>query len=159
MFCLLFTRFLVIELIFKVEQKNVTQDGISILWKSIERHDLLADINFRVRLLDLKGKEILQTKNETLEIMENRVKNELLGYIDQLQNIQFDIVRNRYIISMMSDMNFDETYDLEHIQQDGSIEIYDDILYNDAVFMYITAASYIMNNTYVMQEGPIIGTL
>jgi len=60
---------------------------------------------------------------------------------------------------MMSDMEFDETYDLEHIQQDGSIEIYDDILYNDAVFMYITAASYIMNNTYVKQDGPIIGTL
>ena len=62
----------------------MTQEGINILWKSIERHDLIADINFRVRLLDLKGKDILKTKNETLEEMEKRVKNELYGYIDQL---------------------------------------------------------------------------
>jgi hypothetical protein len=59
----------------------------------------------------------------------------------------------------MSNINFDETYDLEHQQQDGAIEIYDDILYNDAIFFYITSASYIMNNTYVPQVGKIIGTL
>ena len=62
----------------------MTQEGISIIWKSIERHDLIADINFRVRMLDLKGKQILQTKNETLGEMEVRVKNELYGYIDTL---------------------------------------------------------------------------
>ena len=62
----------------------MTQEGIRIIWKSIERHDLIADINFRVRLLDLKGKGILQTRNETLDQMEVRVKNELYGYIDYL---------------------------------------------------------------------------
>jgi hypothetical protein len=49
---------------------------------------------------------------------------------------------------------------MEHQQQDGKIEIYDDIVYNDALFMYLTSASYIMNNTYVRTKpGEVIGTL
>ena len=46
--------------------------------------------------------------------MDTRVKNELYGYIDTLQNIQFDIVRNRYLIRAMSNIAFSETYDLEY---------------------------------------------
>jgi len=45
-----------IELLLKIELNNDIKDGIKIIWLSIERHDLIADINYRVRMLDLKGK-------------------------------------------------------------------------------------------------------
>ena len=60
----------------------------------------------------------------------------------------------------MSDYDFDETYNLEHKQQDHSIEIYPDIVYNDALFQYLTSASYILNNTYIVQKkGEVVSTL
>jgi hypothetical protein len=75
-----------IELLFKIELNNAIKNGIRIIWLSIERHDLLGDINYRIRMLDLKGKDMLIQRNETLEQLERRYKDELFVLIDQLQD-------------------------------------------------------------------------
>ena len=49
-----------IELLFKIDLNNAIKNGIKITWLSIERHDLIGDINLRVRLLDLAGKDMIQ---------------------------------------------------------------------------------------------------
>ena len=67
-----------------MELNNAIKNGIRIIWLSIERHDLLGDINYRIRMLDLKGKDKLIARNETLEQLEKRYKNELFVLIDQL---------------------------------------------------------------------------
>ena len=69
---------------FKIELNNAIKNGIRIIWLSIERHDLLGDINYRIRMLDLKGKGMLTPKNETLDQLEARYKDELFVLIDQL---------------------------------------------------------------------------
>jgi hypothetical protein len=75
-----------IELLFKIELNNAIKNGIRIIWLSIERHDLLGDINYRIRMLDLKGKDMLIQRNETLDQLERRYKDELFVLIDQLQD-------------------------------------------------------------------------
>jgi hypothetical protein len=82
-----------IELLFKIELNNAIKNGIRIIWLSIERHDLLGDINYRIRMLDLKGKDMLIQRNETLDQLERRYKDELFVLIDQLQDDSFEIIR------------------------------------------------------------------
>ena len=56
-----------IELVFKINLNNAIKDAIKIIWLSIERHDLMGDINYRVRMLDLKGRGMVDQKNESLD--------------------------------------------------------------------------------------------
>jgi hypothetical protein len=44
-------------------------------------------------MLDLKGKDMLLERNETLVELERRYKDELFVLIDQLQDDQFEIIR------------------------------------------------------------------
>ena len=55
---------------FKIDLNNAIKNGIKIIWLAIERHDLIGDINFRVRMLDLKGKDMMTSDNETLSQFE-----------------------------------------------------------------------------------------
>ena len=54
------------------------------IWLSIERHDLIGDINYRVRMLDLKGKNMLKVRNETMQELEKRYKTELFNLIEYI---------------------------------------------------------------------------
>lgn len=49
---------LVLEMYFKLQKNNAFKDGINIIWKCIERHDIMGDINYRVRMLELRGKKV-----------------------------------------------------------------------------------------------------
>ena len=69
---------------FKIELNNQISNGMKMIWLSIERHDLMGDINFRIRMLDLKGKDMLVTRNETMEALEERYQEELYVLIDWL---------------------------------------------------------------------------
>jgi len=46
----------------------------------------MADINFRTRMLDLMGKDMLIEKNETMSDLEYRLKGELFNLIDKIQD-------------------------------------------------------------------------
>ena len=49
---------LVLEMYFKLQKNDAFKDGINIIWKCIERHDIMGDINYRVRMLELRGKKV-----------------------------------------------------------------------------------------------------
>ena len=44
----------------------------------------MADINFRTRMLDLKGRSMLVERNETMQELEERTKDELFYIIDKI---------------------------------------------------------------------------
>lgn len=49
----------------KVQRNIAFEDGINIIWKCIENVDVMGDINYHVRMLELKGKGIYKPRNET----------------------------------------------------------------------------------------------
>ena len=98
-----------------MELNNAIKNGIRIIWLSIERHDLIGDINYRVRMLDLKGKGLLQSRNETLDQLERRYKNEIFTLIDQLQDDQFEIIRLQLSMEELGSTDQKETYDIKNL--------------------------------------------
>ena len=48
--------------------------------------------------------------------MEKRIKIEMSTLINNLQHLQFAIVRNRYDVEQMSSLDFDETYNIQNLQ-------------------------------------------
>ena len=47
-----------IEFYLKLKRNTAIEEGMNIIWKCIERKDVMSDINYRIRMLQLKGKNI-----------------------------------------------------------------------------------------------------
>ncbi len=66
-------------------------------------------------MLDLKGKDMLIQRNETLDQLERRYKDELFVLIDQLQDDQFEIIRLQLSMEELGAQDAQETYDISNL--------------------------------------------
>ena len=122
---------------FKFQKNDAFQDGINIIWKCIERHDIMADINYRVRMLELRGLNRFRPVNESNYKFEERTKSDLLVLLRYMNDLQFVNVRDRINMEKKINKNGEVQtlkYNIQYLLQNGETRVYRNIIFNDAVF-------------------------
>ena len=125
------------EFYLKLERNVAFEEGMNIIWKCIERKDVMGDINYRIRMLQLRGRGIFTPQNETSDEFEKRTKKELLKLIDDMQNLHFEIVRNTILMNKYLGYQSEITtltYDIRFLLQNGKVKVYHDHILNDAIY-------------------------
>lgn len=134
-----------IELSFKFNQYNDFQAGVSTIATAYQRHNLMAEINYRIRKLQLLATGFLRIKvtNAAYQAM---LQNQLVTLIDGLSSVQFQIMQATQTLASKNYPTIDsQNIVLEH-QLETSTET-ETRIFTDSVFQYITAASSIRNAT------------
>lgn len=103
-------------------------------------------------MLYLRGENIFTPQNETYPEFERRTKEELLLLLRYMNDLQFEIVRDRIAMEKKINKNGEVQtlkYNIQYLLQNGETRIYRNIIFNDAVFQYITAATAIYNSSLI----------
>ena len=135
-------KFLAVELSLKFKQTSEYKEGVLNIHEAFQRHDLMADINFKTRKLEVLSRNLItglstaekdaletdiKTKVSTLKTI--ILTEQLNTQIKSLQNIQFDVIKAAIKVDSEAET---KTYPIETLLNTGvSIE---ESLYNDAIF-------------------------
>ena len=82
----------------------------------------MGDINYRVRMLYLRGENIFTPQNETYPEFERRTKEELLLLLRYMNDLQFEIVRDRIAMEKKINKNGEVQtlkYNIQYLLQNG----------------------------------------
>ncbi|KAM3130308.1 hypothetical protein pb186bvf_017604 [Paramecium bursaria] len=142
---------------YKINQNNDMQEGSNAIYTGYLRHNVMADVNFYTRLLSMLGNFTYTptSRRSTVAAVQTQVQTNLSNLVNNLQNIQFDVIKARITEEARQSDNLDlQTYPIAFLLTSGAIQIYQNI-FNDALFQFITSASSLRNATLTSFNGSI----
>jgi len=135
-----------VELSFQIKQGNEFESSLDSLVQAYSRHDILANINFKTRQLQMLAAGQLKLYNADWIAKEASLKKDLISLIDNLSSVQFNIMKSTEKL----ESDGVTTYDSQNIKLVHQLDLITDTeerIYTDAIFQYITAASSVRNST------------
>lgn len=121
-------------------------EGISSTQTCYYRYDTMADINYNIRKLQLWATFLNTSASATITTQSNLIKADLAGLIDQMQALQFDVIKAE--IKMEKRMSGSYAEPVVTVESLLSTTIkYDTSNLTDALFTYLSQASSVRNAT------------
>lgn len=136
-----------VELSFQIKQGNEFESSLDSLVQAYSRHNILANINFKTRQLQLLASGQLGiTTASAWTAKETSLKSDLITLIDELSTVQFNIMKSTEKLEADGVATYDsENIVLVHLLDSGTDT--ESRIYTDAIFQYITAASSVRNSS------------
>lgn len=139
-----------LDLAFRFDQIDTFKTGITTVQQGYQRHNLMAEINYRIRMLQLNATGMLVDAPPGLE---TELRQDLVSLIDSLSSVQFQIMTATQTLASDDYYTVDSEYiTLEHLLETTVNK--ERRIYTDSVFQYITAASSIRNSTLTQLSTP-----
>ncbi|CAD8089671.1 unnamed protein product [Paramecium primaurelia] len=142
---------------YRMSQSSDVQEGADAIYLSYMRHNIMADVNFYTRLLQMLGNStyIADKHGYTTTTADTFIKANLSYLVDTLKVVQFDVIKARIKMeARMTGSSNLETYQVKFLLTSGEEKTYDNI-FNDALFQIITSASSLRNSSAASFNGSV----
>jgi hypothetical protein len=107
-----------VELAFKMLQNTDVDNGEQIIFNAYLRANLLGDVIFYCRMLDLLGRGIYIPRNKvTIDEAEIKFKNKLSDYVNRLQENQFNVIKGRIKMDQKKNPPAEKLYNITFMLQ------------------------------------------
>eukprot|EP00331_Platyophrya_macrostoma_P019490 CAMPEP_0176470080 /NCGR_PEP_ID=MMETSP0127-20121128/40245_1 /TAXON_ID=938130 /ORGANISM="Platyophrya macrostoma, Strain WH" /LENGTH=784 /DNA_ID=CAMNT_0017864311 /DNA_START=1009 /DNA_END=3359 /DNA_ORIENTATION=- len=127
-----------VELAYRFLQKDAVEEGITAIYTAYNRTDVMVDMIYQVRMLSLLANGVLNPN--LTNITEASIRTNLLTLINNLQTIQFNVIKAGINMEARSGVNNSAVLDIYSLFQGNTTQITNSS-FNDAMFQLITSAS------------------